>query len=96
MIQVRSVFQAKANKGPDLVALLKESSKLFTTQHEAHILTDTNGPIFTVVTEVTFDSIAAWEQEILQAVAKPEFGALLTRIIPLIHSGSREVYSIEV
>lgn len=95
MIQVRSVFQAKADKGPELVALLKESGKQFPTQHEAHILTDTDGPVFTVVTEVTFDSVDAWEQEVLQAVAKPEFGALLARIMPLVHSGSREFYTIE-
>jgi hypothetical protein len=95
MIQVRSILQAKADKGPELVALLKESSKLFPTQYEAHILTNTNGPIFTVVTEVTFDGIEVWEQEVLQAVAKPEFSALLARIMPLIHSGSREFYSIE-
>ena len=96
MIQVRSIFQVKADKGPELVALLKESAKQFPTQHhEAHILTNPNGPVFTIVTEAAFDSVEAWEQGFLQAVTKPEFGALLARIIPLIHSGSREFYTIE-
>ncbi len=46
-------------------------------------------------TEVTFESLAAWEQDVVKAVSQPAFGTWLARIMPLVHSGRREFYTIE-
>lgn len=64
-------------------------------QHETRILTDADGPFFTVVTETAFESLAAWEREVVRAIALPEFGSWLARIMPLVRSASREFYDIE-
>lgn len=77
MIIVRDVFQAKYDKGGELVALFKEASeKLGRMASVDRILTDASGPFFTVVTETEVESLADWEQRIAEILA------LSTRILP--------------
>lgn len=93
MILVRDVFQAKYGKGGELVALFKELSQQ--AQVVDRILTDASGPFYTVVTETTLESLAAWEQRMAEIFSKPEFGAWFARMVPLVESGRREFYNIE-
>ncbi len=96
MILVRDVFQAKYGKGGDLVALFKEGQEMWKdTYGQERILTDASGPFFTVVTEVEFESLAAWEQAIGEAFSLPEFGDWFERMTQLVESGRREFYNIE-
>ncbi len=64
MILVRDVFQAKYGKGGELVALFKEIRQQWPAQSVDRILTDASGPFFTVVTETTVESLAAWGKQI--------------------------------
>ena len=93
MILVRDVFQAKYGKGGELVALFKELSQQ--AQAVDRILTDASGPFYTVVTETTLESLAAWEQRMAEIFSKPEFGEWFARMMPLVESGRREFYNIE-
>jgi hypothetical protein len=93
MILVRDVFQAKYGKGGELVALFKELSQQ--AQAVDRILTDASGPFYTVVTETTLESLAAWEQRMAEIFSLPEFGEWFARMMPLVESGRREFYNIE-
>ena len=95
MILVRDVFQAKYGKGGELVALFKEVTQRWPAMALDHILTDASGPFYTVVTETTLESLAAWEQRMAEIFSKPEFGEWFARMMPLVESGRREFYNIE-
>ncbi len=95
MVLVRDVFQARYGKGGELVALFKEIRQQWPAQSVDHILTDASGPFFTVVTETTVESLAAWEQHIAAIFSRPEFGAWFARMTPLVESGRREFYNVE-
>ena len=95
MILVRDVFQAKYGKGGELVALFKELRQQWPTQAVDRILTDASGPFYTIVTETTLESLAAWEQRMAEIFSQPEFGEWFARMMPLVESGRREFYNIE-
>ena len=95
MMLVRDVFQAKYGKGGELVALFKEVRQKWPTKYGGRILTDASGPFYTVVTETTVESLAAWEQYIAEVFSLPEFGEWFARMTPLVESGRREFYNIE-
>ena len=97
MIIVRDVFQARYGKGSDLVVLFKEfRGKIATKVADYRILTDASGPFFTVVTEMQFESMAAWDQQSTEIFSRPEFGDWFGRMTPLVESGRRDFYKIEV
>ncbi len=98
MILVRSVFQAKYGKGGELVALFKEIREQWSEAgaYGQRILTDVSGPFFTVVVETEVESLTTWEQLSAQIFALPEFGDWFARMQPLVESGRREFYNIEV
>ena len=96
MIIVRDVFQAKYGRGSDLAALFKEAKEKWSIQYAPRILTDASGPFFTVVTETEFESLAAWEQATGEYYTMPDFGDWFERMTPLVDSGRREFYNIEV
>lgn len=97
MLLVRDVFQAKYGKGGELVALFKEARQGWDPdgRYASRILTDAAGPFFTVVTETEVDSFAAWERQIAESFARPDFGEWFARMTPLVESGRREFYNIE-
>ena len=95
MILVRDVFQAKYGKGGELVALLKEFRDKW-SPYASRILTDVSGPFFTVVAETELESLAEWERRIPEVFSAPEFAQWFARMEPLVESGQREFYNIEV
>ena len=95
MILVRDVFQDKYGKGGELVALFKEVRQQWPAQAVDRIFTDASGPFYTVVTETTVESLAAWEQRLAELFSKPEFGDWFAHMTPLVESGRREFYHIE-
>jgi len=94
MILVRDVFQAKYGKGSDLAAHFKEA-KDWSLPYAPRVLTDASGPFFTVVTEIEFESLAAFEQKSGEIFSAPEFGEWFARMTQLVESGRREFYNIE-
>lgn len=98
MMLVRDVFQAKYGKGGELVALFKEARQKWPAmqQYGSRILTDASGPFFTVVTETEVASLAEWERVIAEVFSVPEFGDWFGRMQPLVESGRREFYTIEM
>jgi hypothetical protein len=96
MIIVRDVFQAKYGKGGELVALFKEARKEWPQDYAYRVLTDASGPFFTVITETEVPSLAEWEKRIAEIFSDPEFGKWFARMEPLVESGRREFYKLEM
>ena len=98
MLVARQVFRAKYGRGNELVAHFQElNRRLEEAGGEVppfRILTDISGPFFTVVTEVQFESLAAWEGRFQEAMARPWVGEWMGRMVPLVESGSREFYTL--
>jgi len=60
------------------------------------ILTDANGQFFTVVTETQVANLAEWERMQKAILSHPDFGMWFAQMQPLVESGRREFYNIEV
>lgn len=98
MIVARQVFRAKYGRGNELVAHFQEFNTRMRESGDDvasfRILTDISGPFFTVVTEVEFENLAAWEGRFSEAMARPWAGEWFGRMVPLVESGSREFYNL--
>src|SRR5688572_29913466 len=98
MVVARQVFRAKYGRGDELVALFKEFNMRMQeaggTAPRLRLLTDASGPFFTVVTEVEVESLAAWEGEFSESMARPWMGEWFGRMVPIVESGSREFYRV--
>ena len=99
MIIVRDVFQAKFGRGDELVQAYKE---MFTQMEGepgalrgARLLTDLSGTFFTVVLELEFESLAAWEEFRRQLFTRPEFAESFARSADAIESGRADLYTLE-
>jgi hypothetical protein len=98
MIIERIVFQAKYGRGDELVALLKEMQKKIAPYvgRNPRLMTDRSGPFFTIVAESEWESLGEWEKSFAQQFSDPEIQDLFARSTPLIESGRREFYGLEM
>ena len=97
-MRARQVFQAKYNRGDEVVGLFQElNTRMQAEEGNAphfRILTDASGSFFTVVTEIEVVSFASWEGEFSDAMNRPWMGEWFSRMMPLVESGRREFYTI--
>ncbi len=99
MIVERVVFQAKYGKGDELVALFKQMSKDASASgpgRHFRVLTDRSGTFFTVVVEMEWENLAEWEKGMAQMFSDRRAQETMDRSIPLIESGRREFYNVEM
>jgi hypothetical protein len=96
MILVRNVFQLKFGKAKDAAVLVKESESLTKRFGGAptRYLTDLTGPFYTLVLEITYESLSAMENEQRNVMGGKEWGEWYQKFIPLVESGHREIYTI--
>ena len=97
MILIRNVFQLKFGKAREAVALVKEAvaiQKRAGANFPARILTDITGPFYTVVLELTVPSLAAFETEAPRYMGDKDFQANYQKLVPLVESGHREIFTI--
>jgi hypothetical protein len=99
MIVERIVFQAKYGKGDELVALFREMRKVAPPSlvgRNPRLLTDRSGQFFTIVLEAEWESLGEWEKAFGQMFSEARFRDLMERSTPLIESGRREFYNLEM
>ncbi len=99
MIVERIVFQAKYGKGDELVASFKEFAKVASPSsmgHNLRLLTDRSGPFFTIVFEAEWENFAEWEKATGHMFSDAKFQSLMERTTPLIESGRRDFYNVEM
>jgi hypothetical protein len=98
MIVVRNVFQLKFGKAKEGVELWKEglalSKRLGFRAKSSRVLTDSVGKFYTVVFEVTFDSLADFENAAKGMMSQAEWQAWYQKISAITESGYREIMNI--
>jgi hypothetical protein len=98
VILVRLVFQAKFGKAGELVANFKRGEHALTSMMRGRnyrLLTDLSGPFDTVVQEMEYESIQAFQEDMQRMFADPQFGDSMSPGTDLIRSGHKEYYTIE-
>ena len=97
MIVVRNVFRVKFGQSKPAVAAFQEGRALIKKlgmKAESRLLTDLVGISYTIVHELQFENLSAFEQEIKKATGSPEWRAWYETFIPYCESGSREIFNI--
>jgi hypothetical protein len=97
MIVVRNLFRVKFGQSKPAVATLKEGRavlKKLGVKAESRLLTDLVSTSYTIVHELQFDGLAAFEQEMKKITGSPEWRTWYETFIPYCESGSREIFNI--
>ena len=97
MVVIRNVFRLKFGKTRDALALIKESvaiQKRSGVDFAARILTDVTGPFYTVVLELTVPSVGTFEADAPRIMGSKEFQENYQKLVPLVESGHREIFTI--
>ena len=97
MIIVRNVFQLKFGQARPAVALWKEGiqiAKRVQPKESPRLLTDIVGSAYTVVLENTYESLADFEQSARSLMANDEWHKWYQKLVPLVESGRREIFTI--
>jgi len=97
MIVIRNALRLKFGKAREAVALVKEGAaiqKRLGMNFPVRILTDVTGPFYTVVLELTVPNLAAFETEAPRYMGDKDFQANYQKLVPLVESGSREVFTV--
>ncbi len=97
MVVVRNVFQLKFGKAREAVALAKENvaiaSKNGMEPGRMRLLTDVVGRFYTLVLEITFNSMADLEGQ-RDMMNNDEWRRWYEKFSALVESGYREVYQV--
>lgn len=96
MILVRNVFNLKFGKAKEAMGLIAEYRKISRGPNagEERFMTDITGPFYTFVMEFTAPSLSDYESSAKDVLGSKEFNAWYQKFIPLVESGSREIYTV--
>jgi hypothetical protein len=97
MIVVRNVFRLKYGKAREAVAVMKDGvaiQKRLAPDASARLLTDVTGRHYTLVLEVTVPNLAALEATVPLVFGDKEFQSNYQKMVPLVESGHREIFTI--
>ncbi len=96
MFLVRDIFHLKFGKAKDAKALFKEASFLFTKfqMPKPKVMTDFTGPSYTMVMESEWKSFTEMEGSLKQTFADKDWQQWYQKFMPLVDSGSREIYTL--
>ncbi|MCB2205074.1 hypothetical protein KQI65_10020 [bacterium] len=97
MIVVRDVFRVQFGQMKPAVASLQDMASNLASKGETfpfRVLTDAAGPYYTLVLELTFDSLAAYESEMKTLFATEDWQQWYKSFLPFLTDGQREIYNI--
>jgi hypothetical protein len=97
MILVRNVFQLQFGKAREAVAIMKDGIailKRLGSDVSTRLLTDVTGQFYTLVLELTVPSLAALETVQPRIMGDKDWQANYQRLLPLVESGHREIFTI--
>jgi hypothetical protein len=97
MILVRNIFRLKFGQAKPALALWKEGRAFITRANpkaSPRLLTDLVGRSYTLVMEDTYQDLAAFEQAAHAVMGSEEWRAWYQKFLPLVDSGSREIFTI--
>jgi hypothetical protein len=97
MIVIRNTFKLKFGKAREAVAVMKDGlaiHKRLAPEASARLLTDVTGRHYTLVLEVTVPNLGAIEPMVGRVFGDQEFQANYQKMVPLVESGHREIFTI--
>ena len=97
MIVVRNVFQLKFGKAKEAVAIVKDGvaiQKRLGADVSQRILTDVTGEFYTLVLELTLPNLAALETTLHKVTGDKDWQANYQKLLPLVESGHRDIFTI--
>ena len=97
MILVRNVFRLKFGKAREALQIMKEGiaiQKRLAAEGSPRLLTDLTGRHYTLVLEMTLPNLAALEAIAPRVFGDKEFQANYQKMVPLVESGYREIFTI--
>jgi hypothetical protein len=99
MIVIRNVFRLKYGKAREALPLVKEALEIQRrvisgVDFSTRVLTDVTGPFYTLVLELTVPSLASFEANAPRLFADKDFQANQQKMVPLVDSGHREIFTI--
>jgi hypothetical protein len=97
MILVRNTFRIKFGQSKPAVAAFKSGREMMLAiglPSKSRVLTDLVAPMYTLVHEIEFESLTAFEQTFKMLTGKPEWRAWYEKFIPYCETGSREIMNI--
>jgi hypothetical protein len=97
MIVVRNVFQLKFGKAREALAVMKDGiaiQKRLTPEASPRLLTDLTGAHYTLVLELTAPSLAALDTIIPRIFGDKDFQENYQKLVPLVESGHRELFTL--
>ncbi len=100
MIVVRNVFRLKFGRAKEALDLWKEGlalgKRMGVGAKSLRLLTDLTGDFYTLVFEMTFDSLTEYERATKELMGKPEWQAWYRKIPEVTESGQREIFNLVV
>ena len=96
MILVRDVFRLKFGKAREAQVLMQEAKNIMPPEDakRSRTMFDLVGPSYTLVWEMTYESLAAWESEMAGGMSDTAWRDWYQKFIPLIESSYREIFTI--
>lgn len=93
---LRDIFQLKFGKAKDAKAVLKDGSALMAKfgVSTPRVLTDLTGNSYTLVLESQWKSLGDWESTQKSSFGDKDWQNWHQKFVPLVESGSREIYTI--
>jgi hypothetical protein len=97
MIVIRNVFQLKFGKAREAVAVMKDGlaiQKRLGVDVSQRIMTDVTGDFYTLVLELTLPNLSALDGTMSKVMGDKDWQANYQKMVPLVKSGRREVFTI--
>jgi hypothetical protein len=96
MIVVRDIFHLKYGKAREAIALWKEGQPILRKAGYSpdRMLTDLTGKAYTLVLESSYHSLSDYDGRLQDAQANEEWRKWYDRFLPLVESGTREIFRI--
>jgi len=96
MLIVRNVFQLKFGHAKQAKALIPEGKGIMKKNNlgAPRFMTDVTGTFYTLVMELSFDSLAAYEKNASEVMSTKEFSDWYGKFMEHVDSGHREIFSV--
>jgi hypothetical protein len=95
VILVRNLFRVKFGQAKPAVAAFQEvRAAMKQSGLKSRLLTDLVGPSYTLIHEIEFENLSAFEQEMKKITGSAEWRARYEKFMPFCEAGSREVFNI--
>jgi hypothetical protein len=86
----------KFGKAREVKAVMKEFNSVtgVDMKKQGRVMYDLVGPAYTMVLEMTHDSLSSFEKMMQEEMGKKEWGEWYQKLVPLMESSYREIFTV--